>query len=399
MQHLSPKRAVKLAIDIYSVEDDYSADLFFKSNEEFYQKNKKGLAVTQQGKALSTMTGGRFFFQKESGFGICARGTGEYSNDLFIIFRGTASFSDFVTDIRGSVTSSAVGEKTHMGFSTAFNTLLPKLDHFLKSEQTSKRRISRVHCIGHSLGGAVANLAALYVADKKFCNDVVLYTFGCPRVGLKAFANRLTSALHTENIHRVYHNNDVVTMVGPYPFLHAPVYTPGIRLIWPGANLSGLAHSSLNYEKSIGNCSWEQLSYDTPELSATQIEMWLAAEGDGALWGMSWNVRSTQLQYYLNRAIKYVVDKISHIIPAPELGSGTLLDYFSYILCEGLTLISDVSIWVLRLMRRIAQVLGVPGAASLEVSSMTYNFIRYLFDELLRRIGIMVKEALKANQF
>lgn len=75
-----------------------------------------------------------------------------------------------------------------------------------------------VHCIGHSLGGAIANLAAEWAANT-LNKKVKLYTFGSPRVGFASggFANKLTTALLPENIHRVYHNNDPVPMIPTFP--------------------------------------------------------------------------------------------------------------------------------------------------------------------------------------
>ena len=39
--------------------------------------------------------------------------------------------------------------------------------------------------------------------------------------------------------------------------------------------------------------------------------------------------------------------------------------------------------------------LGIPGATSLDSASMTYNFIRFLFSELLRRTSVIVRESLR----
>ena len=42
-------------------------------------------------------------------------------------------------------------------------------------------------CIGHSLGGAVAQLAALWLAQRFPRADLRVVTFGSPRVGNRAF--------------------------------------------------------------------------------------------------------------------------------------------------------------------------------------------------------------------
>ena len=45
----------------------------------------------------------------------------------------------------------------------------------------------RVVCIGHSLGGAVAELAALWITTRFPQADIRMVSFGSPRVGNKAF--------------------------------------------------------------------------------------------------------------------------------------------------------------------------------------------------------------------
>jgi hypothetical protein len=49
----------------------------------------------------------------------------------------------------------------------------------------------QVYCTGHSLGGAVASLAAFDIARecKISPQRIKLYTFGCPRLGNRSFAN------------------------------------------------------------------------------------------------------------------------------------------------------------------------------------------------------------------
>ncbi len=53
----------------------------------------------------------------------------------------------------------------------------------------------RVVCIGHSLGGAVAELAALWITSRFPQADIRMVSFGSPRVGNKAFK---VSVLHIE---------------------------------------------------------------------------------------------------------------------------------------------------------------------------------------------------------
>ncbi|MCP4338671.1 MAG: hypothetical protein GY799_07215 [Desulfobulbaceae bacterium] len=69
-----------------------------------------------------------------------------------------------------------------------------------------------IHCIGHSLGGAVATLAAHWVKRTTY-KYVELYTFGAPKPGFEGFAKSFTTLLEQKNVHRVYHSTDPVPMV------------------------------------------------------------------------------------------------------------------------------------------------------------------------------------------
>jgi len=72
---------------------------------------------------------------------------------------------------------------------------------------------NKVTYTGHSLGGALANLAAAEHQGEKGKVEVV--TFGAPRVGDKAFAATLESKLGQEKITRVTTPGDPITQVPP----------------------------------------------------------------------------------------------------------------------------------------------------------------------------------------
>ena len=71
----------------------------------------------------------------------------------------------------------------------------------------------KVVCCGHSLGGAVATLAAFDIA-RGACgvavpeSNVMCYTFGCPRVGNHAFADEYAAAV--PNTWHVINKQDAV---------------------------------------------------------------------------------------------------------------------------------------------------------------------------------------------
>jgi hypothetical protein len=68
-----------------------------------------------------------------------------------------------------------------------------------------------------------------------------LYTFGCPRVGNKAFCDRITAAARAQACYRIVDNEDIVTHI---PLLTAGFDSdrPGATLLWFDANSSMIAN-------------------------------------------------------------------------------------------------------------------------------------------------------------
>src|SRR5690606_37491112 len=131
--------------------------------------------------------------------------------------------------------------------------MLPQIRSFL----TENKITGRVHCIGHSLGGAVASLAADWIAKNTHL-PTRLYTFGAPRVGTESFASSTSRALGHNNIYTFYHETVHVTMVALYPFMHAPYRQAGYYIHSTEPLLSGGAHKMEQYSGNVRGKSWKQ---------------------------------------------------------------------------------------------------------------------------------------------
>lgn len=107
-----------------------------------------------------------------------------------------------------------------------------------------------VHCVGHSLGGAVASLAADWVS-RTLKLPTKLYTIGAPRVGTDWLVKSTTASIREENIFRVYHSTDPVPMVPLYPFMHALYNRQGHYIYSAFPLTSGAAHFMENYATSV----------------------------------------------------------------------------------------------------------------------------------------------------
>jgi hypothetical protein len=106
--------------------------------------------------------------------------------DVVLAFRGTVSRANWVTDFDGQWISTnwCPKCKVHRGFWKTWMQSKPHLTQAVREAVQANPNYTLV-ITGHSLGGAVATLAA---ADfrrtfKDLCNETELYTFGSPRVG------------------------------------------------------------------------------------------------------------------------------------------------------------------------------------------------------------------------
>jgi hypothetical protein len=117
-----------------------------------------------------------------------------------LVFRGTDSKRDYVTDMECGILPRAQNKAgVHKGFRKALESVWDEI------EKELSRLICPIFYTGHSLGAALAILAAARYAPR------AVYTFGSPRVGNEAFA----TSLQTVPIHRVVDNKDAAALLPP----------------------------------------------------------------------------------------------------------------------------------------------------------------------------------------
>jgi triacylglycerol lipase len=135
--------------------------------------------------------------------------------DKFVVvaFRGTSSRAHLKTDIQARLNVARVAVdgrcvRVHAGFYAAFSKIESKLREVLTARDEAKA----VYLTGHSLGGALALVAAAAFGGNDKLGDRIaaVYTFGAPRVGGADFPN-LVKAPH----YRVVNSGDVVPLVPP----------------------------------------------------------------------------------------------------------------------------------------------------------------------------------------
>lgn len=147
------------------------------------------------------------------------------ANVLLVAFRGTepADLKDWLTDAQFDLADGPIKDtknKVHRGFHEALDAAWPELGAAIADLRTSNQAI---WITGHSLGGALATLAAarLSLGDgvRNQQLDVQgLYTFGQPRTGNRGFATAFDQRFK-ERSFRFVNNNDIVAEVPPVDLL------------------------------------------------------------------------------------------------------------------------------------------------------------------------------------
>ncbi|MEZ6038475.1 MAG: lipase family protein [Planctomycetota bacterium] len=115
-----------------------------------------------------------------------------------LVFRGTASLRDWLVNVRAVRRSWRGPGRVHYGFRRALLRIWDQLEGPLAAAPRG------LFFTGHSLGGALATLAATLHAP------LATYTFGAPMVGDRAFVDALPSGLH-----RVVNGRDLVPQLPP----------------------------------------------------------------------------------------------------------------------------------------------------------------------------------------
>lgn len=108
------------------------------------------------------------------------------AEELLVVFRGSASLLNWVANVAFEWCPASVGPgRVHRGFSEAWTEVAEEVLAQVSRWNGELRR--PVWVVGHSLGGAVAVLAACKLRQAGHAVTVI-ETFGAPRVGDAAFA-------------------------------------------------------------------------------------------------------------------------------------------------------------------------------------------------------------------
>lgn len=383
MSTLTPAQAARIASRVYGLRER----TLEQQAERGVALGCEGLFETATNSRLTGRSGGLVAVKQLSGFGYIARGTGAYQGDILIATRGTSTMYDWLSNLNIGVQKGPGGTPVHAGFHEVWKSLAAEIAGFVRGQN-----ITTVHCVGHSLGGALATLNADHFSS--LGTAVKLYTFGSPRVGDLFFSRSLSQRVGAENIYRVHHRADPVPKIPLFPFFHVPWANEGYRVAGGPAGLISIeAHSmEKTYIPGVGAHSWADLALaggvgEGEVAPATWLEQ-IGPNGNGILIGSAWALQM------IGKALRWLLAKVGQLA-AGALGLAltagmTVLDRLAWMLARGATLSLEVSSYVGNLIGAIFRFLG---RGLMRGVSLTLDFIRWVLGLLFDALAAIARRA------
>jgi hypothetical protein len=383
MTTLNPSQAAAIAKGVYNLRERDIADVL-----DVGGANALGTAglFGVDGAARFSGKSGALMFKPLSGFGFVAQGVGPFEGDLLIATRGTAMGADWITDANIGLQIGPGGKFVHAGFNETWKSFAPALRDYLKG-----RNPTRIHCVGHSLGGALAFLNADFITANRIA-DVRLYTFGAPRTGLQPFGQQLTDRVRPENIYRVSNPSDPVPMIPLFPFFHVPFGEEGLQIgRTSNMPISFAAHSMLeSYGAGVANKSWANLRVRGPD--EREVKGWFenaAAGSNGLVMG------SAKLMDMIARALAWMLKAAGAVtkgvLGLAATGAVTILDQVAWLLTQAAQISVEMGRGLVTLVGMIFRFLGRTVSAGVQI---TTAFLRWVLDLLFTSLRSAAQRAL-----
>ena len=137
---------------------------------------------------------------------------------IIVAFAGTDPLipanwiTDFDVGLKFRFNERVTPPALHSGFEKAYRSVVGKV-----AEALAKRSETPVLVTGHSMGAALAVIAADDFFSEKKLRPTAVYAFGMPRVGDEDFAKRYNDTLGSTT-YRLVHGSDVVATIPPTSF-------------------------------------------------------------------------------------------------------------------------------------------------------------------------------------
>lgn len=385
MSTLSPTQAATIASGVYGLRELSISQSMARGTII----GSEGIFNVEGGTRFTGRSGGLIVCKELSGFGYIAQGADrEHQDEVLVVTRGTDTPFDWVSNANVGLQTGPGGELVHAGFHEVWKSFAAEISTFMRG-----RHPRLIHCVGHSLGGALATLNADYFSSSRAA-EVKLYTFGCPRTGGQYFSRSLCQRVGEQNIYRVQHRSDPVPKIPLFPFFHVPLATGGYQLAGGSFGLiNTAAHSMLkSYIPGVKDTSWADLARSSAASShdmEPQPWMGLVAAGGGGIvmssaWALSmigkalsWVLRQASLAFFTALSIGFTV-------------GFTVLDQLAWMLSKGAELSVEISLYVRAIITAIFKFLGRTVVAG---ASLTLSFIRWVLGLLFHALATVANQA------
>lgn len=384
MTDLTPLQAARIAQGVYRLRDHDIAELD-RLHQELGCEEQFHVGVNSDGsiagQRFTGCSGGLIAWKQVTGFGYLAAGKGRRQGEVLVATRGTAIGVDWLSNLNIGIQRGPAGDLVHAGFNEVWKSFQGAIQEFMRG-----RNPSVIHCIGHSLGGALATLNAASFSSARV-GDVRLYTFGSPRVGTGGFAKDLSARLNEGRIHRVYHRADPVPMIPVFPFAHVPTASPTCALVGGDRGpISVAAHSMAgSYIPGVGDASWAALERGTSDANEPDAQSWLDRVADGGGVILPFGARALRM---IGRALAWLLQRARNLLIGTvglTLTAGmTALDQLAWLLSTGAQATLDMGRYLGSFVGAVFRFLGRAAIGGVELTTW---FIRWVLDLLFSTLS------------
>lgn len=401
---LSPEIASFIATNCYYTLKDWAENYSPKAgteNESIIEKHVLGSSsqrhkmheqnTSLQNTQLSSANLGAIFTAKtgintKSGFGYTLSFKRDGLRHCVVATRGTRpemkGKPDLLTDLRGTYTTFKDFGLVHNGFKKTYDSILPSLSMGNAKKDIDAAEI--IHFVGHSLGGAVATLLAANYSESK---SVKLYTFGSPRVGALTAHINIEKKIGINNIYRVAHDMDVISLIPAFPYIHLVPYPKNnnITLESPSKLIDLRNHEMTGYINDVRNKSWGDLRLDAnysrnaDDIMAKHV---LGLDSDG--WVARGCIKTLSMLFKL---LRYLVGTISSTLSIAL----TPIDLLAEILFRGLQMMAEIAKQIHRFLKWLARWIGITVT---EAADFTTTVIRAIVGRMLTTCQVIAQESL-----
>jgi hypothetical protein len=194
---------------------------------------------------------------------------------LTVAYHGTREVSEIRDDLKYGKTKTNLGgieADIHKGFSNQYELSRDSLNEILEKKKNSEGKLPETIFTGHSLGGALAQMAAMDHHKSCDIEKTTVLTFGSPRVFSKETAKKYSELGLSEKTTLVQHSQDVVPKIpfGSQGFKHV-----GTKVKVDGGKSAVVKHSASFYRDSAKQKMSEEAelgSKDSKKLTVVSLD-------------------------------------------------------------------------------------------------------------------------------